>query len=124
MSVRADGICTRGRVICGSSRKRLERLDVLGRATGALPEGKDWLGASVPAGAVALADEWSGVYPRASSGGWQLIGTTDLAMWDAHRESPALLTPGRLVRFTSRASGSSVAAASEGANATGSRGRS
>lgn len=78
----------------------------------------------VPAGAVALADEWSGVYPRASSGGWQLIGTTDLAMWDAHRQSPALLTPGRLVRFTSRASGSSVAAAPEGADATESRGRS
>ena len=76
------------------------------------------------AGAVALADEWSGVYPRASSGGWQLIGTTDLAMWDAHRESPALLTPGRLVRFTSLASGSSVAAASEDADATESRGRS
>ena len=78
----------------------------------------------VPAGAVALADEWSGVYPRASSGGWQLIGTTDLAMWDAHRQSPALLTPGRLVRFTSLASGSSVAAASEDADATESRGRS
>lgn len=78
----------------------------------------------VPAGAVALADEWSGVYPRASSGGWQLIGTTDLAMWDAHRQSPARLTPGRLVRFTSLASGSSVAAASEDADATESRGRS
>jgi KipI family sensor histidine kinase inhibitor len=30
----------------------------------------------VPAGAVALAGEFSGVYPRESPGGWQLIGRT------------------------------------------------
>lgn len=53
----------------------------------------------VPAGAVALAGRFSGVYPRESPGGWQLIGTTDAAMWDVHRDPPALLTPGAVVRF-------------------------
>ena len=54
----------------------------------------------VPAGAVGLAGEYSGVYPRASPGGWQLIGRTDLALWDLDRDPPALLTPGARVRFT------------------------
>jgi len=58
---------------------------------------------SVPAGAVALAGEFGGVYPRASPGGWQLIGRTDLAMWHADRDPPALLTPGTRVRFVERA---------------------
>lgn len=55
--------------------------------------------ARIPAGAVALAGEWSGVYTSASPGGWQLIGRTELAMWDPSRPEPALLTPGRRVRF-------------------------
>ncbi|QXQ15839.1 allophanate hydrolase subunit 1 [Skermania piniformis] len=54
---------------------------------------------AVPAGAVALADGYSAVYPRRSPGGWQLIGHTDLAMWDLTRPRPALLTPGHRVRF-------------------------
>lgn len=54
----------------------------------------------VPAGAVGLAGEFSGVYPRASPGGWQLLGRTDLPVWDADREPPALLRPGTRVRFT------------------------
>ena len=53
----------------------------------------------VPAGAVALAGEFSGVYPRSSPGGWQLLGTTPLAMWDLDRDPPALLRPGARVRF-------------------------
>jgi len=53
----------------------------------------------VPAGAVGLAGEFSGVYPRESPGGWQLIGTTGLAMWDLDRDPPALLRPGAEVRF-------------------------
>jgi KipI family sensor histidine kinase inhibitor len=53
----------------------------------------------VPAGAVGLAGEFSGIYPRASPGGWQLLGTTDAVLWDADREPPALLTPGTIVRF-------------------------
>ena len=55
--------------------------------------------ASVPAGAVALAGEFTGVYPRASPGGWHLIGHTDLPMWDPSRSEPALVTPGTRVRF-------------------------
>lgn len=53
----------------------------------------------VPAGSVALADGWCGVYPVASPGGWQLIGHTDVTLWDATHESPALLAPGTPVRF-------------------------
>jgi KipI family sensor histidine kinase inhibitor len=55
---------------------------------------------NVPAGSVGLAGEFSGVYPRASPGGWQLIGHTDLAVFDLQREPPALLRPGTRVRFT------------------------
>ncbi|MGH3357684.1 MAG: 5-oxoprolinase subunit B family protein [Nocardioidaceae bacterium] len=53
----------------------------------------------VPAGAVGLAGEFSAVYPNASPGGWQLIGTTDKVMWDLDRDPPALLAPGCLVHF-------------------------
>ncbi|EHM14981.1 hypothetical protein MBOL_44030 [Mycobacteroides abscessus subsp. bolletii BD] len=53
----------------------------------------------VPAGSVALAGEFSGIYPRESPGGWQLIGTTDAVIWDLDRNPPALLTPGTRVQF-------------------------
>lgn len=53
----------------------------------------------VPAGAVGLAGEFSGVYPRSSPGGWQLIGTSDVVLWDTERTPPALLQPGMWVRF-------------------------
>jgi KipI family sensor histidine kinase inhibitor len=55
---------------------------------------------AVPAGAVGLAGEFSGVYPRESPGGWQLIGTTKVRMWDLDRDPPALLRAGARVRFT------------------------
>lgn len=55
--------------------------------------------ASVPAGSVGLAGEFSGIYPRRSPGGWQLIGRTDAVMWDIGRPNPALLTPGIWVQF-------------------------
>jgi KipI family sensor histidine kinase inhibitor len=54
---------------------------------------------SVPAGAVGLAGEFTGIYPRRSPGGWQLIGHTDVVMWDIDRPNPALLTPGMWVQF-------------------------
>jgi KipI family sensor histidine kinase inhibitor len=54
---------------------------------------------SVPAGAVGLAGEFTGVYPRRSPGGWQLIGRTDAVLWDIDRPDPALLTPGTCVQF-------------------------
>jgi KipI family sensor histidine kinase inhibitor len=53
----------------------------------------------IPAGAVGLAGRFSGVYPQASPGGWQIIGVTSTAMWDLDREVPALLQPGFGVRF-------------------------
>ena len=54
---------------------------------------------SVPAGAVGLAGEFTGIYPRRSPGGWQLIGHTDAVMWDIDRPNPALLAPGMWVQF-------------------------
>jgi KipI family sensor histidine kinase inhibitor len=53
----------------------------------------------VPRGAVGLAGEFSGVYPQESPGGWQLVGRTDLPIFDLDRDPPALLTPGTRVRF-------------------------
>lgn len=53
----------------------------------------------IPAGSVALAGAFSGVYPQASPGGWQIIGTTPLKMWDLTRDPPALFQPGYRVRF-------------------------
>lgn len=55
--------------------------------------------AEVPAGTVALAGEFSGIYPRRAPGGWQLIGHTDAVLWDLNRPSPTLLTPGLSVQF-------------------------
>ena len=54
---------------------------------------------TVPAGAVGLADHWSGVYPRSGPGGWQLIGRTAANLWQLDRDPPALLQPGRQVQF-------------------------
>ena len=53
----------------------------------------------VPVGSVGLAGEFSGVYPRQSPGGWQLIGRTSADLWDVDRDPPALLTPGTWVQF-------------------------
>ena len=54
---------------------------------------------SVPAGSVALAGDYSGIYPRSSPGGWQLIGRTSAVLWDLAQDPPALLTPGTIVTF-------------------------
>jgi KipI family sensor histidine kinase inhibitor len=54
----------------------------------------------VPAGSVAIAEAQTGVYPAETPGGWHLIGTTDVKMFDAMRESPALLAVGDRVRFS------------------------
>ncbi len=56
----------------------------------------------LPVGSVALAGPYTGVYPRSSPGGWQLLGTTDAVLWDSAREPAALLAPGTLVRFVPR----------------------
>lgn len=57
---------------------------------------------SVPAGSVAIADEWCGVYPTTSPGGWRLIGRADITLFDPRRDPPALLAPGTRVRFVVR----------------------
>lgn len=53
----------------------------------------------VPAGSVALAGTWCGIYPTASPGGWRIIGRTEARLWDASRARPALLAPGTRVTF-------------------------
>lgn len=53
----------------------------------------------VPAGSVGLAGRYCGIYPTASPGGWQLLGTTRVPLFDAGADPPALLPPGARVRF-------------------------
>jgi KipI family sensor histidine kinase inhibitor len=53
----------------------------------------------VPAGSVGIAGEQTAIYPTDTPGGWQLIGRTDLRVWDSGRDPPALLVPGTRVRF-------------------------
>jgi KipI family sensor histidine kinase inhibitor len=70
----------------------------------------------IPAGAVGLAGAFSGVYPQASPGGWQIIGITAVPMWDLGHAVPALLQPGFRVRFVDRAAAG--AGAAQGATAS------
>jgi KipI family sensor histidine kinase inhibitor len=65
--------------------------------------------ARVPAGSVALADTYAGIYPTASPGGWRIVGRTGVQLFDAERDPPALLSPGTRVRFV--ADSASVGAA-------------
>ncbi|MEN0101610.1 MAG: allophanate hydrolase subunit 1 [Curtobacterium sp.] len=60
---------------------------------------RDTARTAVPSGAVALAGEFSAVYPRVSPGGWQLIGRTDVPMWSVERDPPALAPAGTRIRF-------------------------
>lgn len=62
----------------------------------------------VPAGSVALAGRWCGVYPGDSPGGWRVIGRTDAVLWEPDRAQPALLAPGVRVRFRDAAVGASA----------------
>lgn len=54
---------------------------------------------SVPAGSVAIADIYSAVYPLSSPGGWHLLGTTDVPMFDLHREPASFMQPGDSVKY-------------------------
>jgi KipI family sensor histidine kinase inhibitor len=56
----------------------------------------------VPAGSVAIGGAWTGIYPLASPGGWNLIGSTEAVLFDPSLERPALLEPGDVVRFVPR----------------------
>ncbi|GAA1280941.1 5-oxoprolinase subunit PxpB [Saccharothrix xinjiangensis] len=53
----------------------------------------------VPTGSVGVAGEFTAAYPRATPGGWRLIGRTDAPLFDPRRPTPALLAPGHRVRF-------------------------
>jgi KipI family sensor histidine kinase inhibitor len=53
----------------------------------------------VPAGSVAIANEQTVVYPYAIAGGWNVIGRTPIAVFDARRDPPSLFGPGDRVRF-------------------------
>ncbi len=59
----------------------------------------------IPAGSVAIAADFTGVYPTASPGGWHLLGRTDAVLWDVTRPEPALLPPGCRVLFVPIAGG-------------------
>lgn len=72
----------------------------------------------IPAGSVGLAGMFSGVYPQASPGGWQIIGVTATPMWDLAREVPALLQPGFRVRFVDMARQPKAVPASAGVEVT------
>jgi KipI family sensor histidine kinase inhibitor len=52
-----------------------------------------------PAGSVAIADAMSGIYPAELPGGWRVIGRTPVALFDPHRDPPAYLVAGDIVRF-------------------------
>jgi KipI family sensor histidine kinase inhibitor len=54
---------------------------------------------AVPAGSVALGGLYTGIYPKVSPGGWQVIGHTGAVMWDLGRNPPSLLQAGDRVRF-------------------------
>lgn len=53
----------------------------------------------VPAGSVGIAGLQTGIYPFASPGGWQLIGTTPIKLFDAEKTQPCFLRAGDKVRF-------------------------
>ncbi len=54
----------------------------------------------VPAGSVAIAEKWAGIYPARTPGGWQLLGRTEVQLFDATSTEPALLQAGDEVEFT------------------------
>ena len=53
----------------------------------------------VPAGSLSIATSLTAIYPYESPGGWHLIGTTPVRLFDIRRASPALLAPGDAVLF-------------------------
>lgn len=53
----------------------------------------------IPAGSVAIGGEQTGIYPMSSPGGWRLIGSTPVKLYDPHREEPILYRAGDRIRF-------------------------
>lgn len=55
--------------------------------------------ALVPAGSVAVANQYTGIYPAPLPGGWHIIGRTPLHLFDLSRDQPSLLSAGDRVKF-------------------------
>ena len=53
----------------------------------------------VPAGSIAIATNMTAIYPLESPGGWHLIGSTPIRLFDLRWPRPALLSPGDAVQF-------------------------
>lgn len=53
----------------------------------------------IHAGAVGIGGEQTGIYPLASPGGWRLIGTTPVKIYDENRDEPILYKAGDKIRF-------------------------
>jgi KipI family sensor histidine kinase inhibitor len=72
----------------------------------------------VPAGSVSIATTLTAIYPYESPGGWHLIGTTPIRLFDQERPRPALLGPGDIVRIEpiDAASFASIKKAVDGGN--------
>ena len=51
-------------------------------------------------GSIGIAGRQTGIYPLDSPGGWNIIGRTDISMFDPYASPPCLLKPGDRVRFT------------------------
>jgi KipI family sensor histidine kinase inhibitor len=56
----------------------------------------------VPAGSVAIGGEFTGIYPRATPGGWRILGRTDVSLFDPHVDPPTRLLAGDRVKFVPR----------------------
>jgi len=55
----------------------------------------------VNAGSVAIAGNQTGVYPSESSGGWRIIGKTEIKLFDLSKNIPSILSPGMKIKFVS-----------------------
>lgn len=53
----------------------------------------------VPKGSVGIAGKQTGIYPLESPGGWNIIGRTEVSLFDTDASEPCLLKPGDEVRF-------------------------
>ncbi|MGK9172304.1 5-oxoprolinase subunit PxpB [Yokenella regensburgei] len=60
---------------------------------------------SVPAGSVGIGGSQTGIYPLQTPGGWNLIGRTDLPLFNPALPEPVRLRPGDTLRFIPRKEG-------------------
>ena len=56
----------------------------------------------VPAGSVAIGGEFTGIYPRATPGGWRILGRTGVWLFDPSADPPTRLLPGDRVKIVPR----------------------